>query len=90
MPLVDRKDTSQPYLNQDDLNWLVSRLNLQRAQLEDMSEHLTILQQVVSRLTTEVEILKDRYQLLRRQAQNKCYAVELVIQPTSILHTLDD
>ena len=76
------------YLTQADLNWVASRLYLQRVQIEAVAAGLETIQQTLSMLCTRVQILEDRLAASRRGTHNKCTV--LIAKEQSFLFTLDD
>ena len=87
-----RADPSQPFLNQSDLNWIISQLYLRRVQLEALAEDMQSIQQALSHLLTRVTILEDQWAPIRKRAHNKAHEVtcEAELVHRSFLHRMDD
>ena len=87
-----RADPSQPFLNQSDLNWIISQLYLRRVQLEALAEDMQSIQQALSRLLTRITILEDQWAPIRKRAHNKAQEVtyETALVHRSFLHRMDD
>ena len=92
MPMKCREDPSQPYLNQDDLNWIISQLNLRRGQIESLAKDMQCIQQALTKYMDKVTIMEGQLQFLRKLAHNKAplLAHDHPASSTSFLHRLDD
>eukprot|EP00439_Symbiodinium_sp_Y106_P042454 s1005_g5.t1 len=92
MPMKCREDPSQPYLNQDDLNWIISQLYLRRVQIESLAMDMQSIQQALTKYMDKVTIMEGQLPFLRKLAHNKAplHTHDHLEGSTSFLHRLDD